>query len=249
MPARQPKPRPVPMRRPAPPPTFKSIDTSPRWKNYPFSGGDPSQKGRIVIQSAFGVAVECWLDESMPTISGGEGIYDEIERPKRKAAIHWNGSNLLRMTVGCILDRFSTNQSIEPEIAKVEMLPKSRGPVGTPPPPVRIAGPVPHQHTIWFVESIEWGDSIWDGVVRQRQQFTLSLVERMELNVALKRQVKPVTGKYGTYHLKKGETLKEVAKKKLGSASKWTLLRNKNGKRFLKNEGHAVGTIVKYPTS
>jgi hypothetical protein len=69
----------------------------------------------------------------------------------------------------------------------------------------------------------------------------------MELSVALAAATKQPTGKFGTARLKKGETLKMFAKRKLGSAAKWTTLRNNKGKLFTKNEGHPAGTIVKYP--
>jgi hypothetical protein len=199
----------------------------------------------IVIQSGLGVSIEAWLDDSIPTISGNEAMFEEITRPKRKAAINWTGSNLLRMTVGCILDGFATGVSVEGDCTKLELLMVSRGGGGAPPQPVKILGPVPHKNTVWFVESIGWGAAIYEGLSRVRQQFTLNLVERLELSVSLPKARKPKI-KFKWVILKKGEDLKDIAKRELGNPNAWTRLRQRNGKPF-RGYGQPKGTKVGIP--
>lgn len=156
------------------------------------------------------LSVTALLDESAPTVTSGYGGWQDIMRPRQKALTEWQGAPLVRLSLGVLLDAWDSNGNIESDCRVMERLSSSSN--GEQPPIIDIAGPVPHATDFqWVVESLDWGDSIWDGDVRKRQSISLALVEFVADKLVVEQQViKP--GAYRLYTVKHGDTLAKIAK-------------------------------------
>jgi len=120
------------------------------------------------------------LGPDRPNVDAGYGGWSEVTRPRRRPLSVWVGSPGLRMSLGVIFDGFRTGTSVERQIASLERLATPTASDGAPPRITLLArgGHVPHQSSVWVIDSLEWGDATAnaDGN-RTRQAVTLHLFE------------------------------------------------------------------------
>ena len=124
------------------------------------------------------VKVVCRLDAEPPKIVGGYGGWEMVDRPRRVAVTVWEGRQPRQMSLPIVLDEFKSRRSVVPLMRDLEKLAL---PFADPEPPrVRIDGPgITHTDIVWLVNNIEWGESSFDEIDRDRrtrQRAVLSLI-------------------------------------------------------------------------
>lgn len=198
------------------------------------------------------------LDDQIPTSSGGYTIWEELERLKRRTAIQFKGVSPYRLSFGGYFDAWSElfpgywadGAAVEAAIKRLEVMATPRHGTLKPPPPLTIqSGPVPRRDLEFYIETIEWTESIWDGDLRLRQRFTLSLVQRVDVEVLLRKADRTPTKKTAKYRIEKlpkGINLKELAAIQLGDATRWREIKNAKGKSF-RDYRQKAGTVIKVP--
>ncbi len=205
----------------------------------------------VQLQSAaFATPLEFILDEASPQVTGGTAFYQDIARPKRRNAIEWQGMTAYRVAIAGILDGYGDDRSVEGQIKKLEVMATARHGVLEPPPPVTIAGGnVPHKDLTYVIESLDWGDAVWENGARTRQKFTVTLCQKVDLESTVRDQARtPATGKvtYRIVTLQAGINLRELAAVSLGNSARWGEILGMNGKRF-RDYNQKAGTRVKVP--
>jgi len=113
-------------------------------------------------------------------VTQGYGGWQEVARPRRSTLTVWQSQPALRMDLPLLFDGLRTNESVQSQLAQLERL---AGPSASDrqPPRIRIqahGGFVPHQSSLWVIDSLSWGDGAMNArgsVVRQ--QVTVSLLE------------------------------------------------------------------------
>jgi LysM repeat protein len=188
--------------------------------------------GKYVVIQAWSVnlAVIGVLGPDGMKLTGGLGDWEEVRIPRGEPFSQWKGRALFTATLDIIFDGWGvTPRSVEPECKNLESLAR-RIPGMVSPSNLRIWGAVPKAGLSWVITSIDYGDVIRAprSGARLRQQCTLHLLEyRAEATVASMRAAatpKPPQ----KYKVKKGDTLKSIAAKALGSSSKWHTIEKKN---------------------
>lgn len=205
----------------------------------------------VQLQSAaFATPLEFILDEASPQVTGGTAFYQDVARPKRRTAIEWQGMTAYRLTIAGILDDFANAGSVEAKIKKLEVMATARHGVLEPPPPVTITGGnVPHKDLTYVIETLDWGDSVWEGGTRTRQRFTITLCQKVDLESTVREQARtPATGKktYRIVTLQAGINLRELAAVSLGNSARWGEILSMKGTRF-RDYNQKAGTRVKVP--
>lgn len=197
-----------------------------------------------VTFSAKGVGSVTVLSDAPAQIPSGYGGWTVVARQRRIGLTVWNGMDPIRMTVAVLFDGYKDGVSQEVPISRLSRmgLPPS---TGGEPPTLTIKGlPVPKPGpVIWVIESLQWGSNvIWDTTVngvtaRLRQDCVVNLLQYVSddrttfkgLQPGTKtKQGKSKSGWPKSYVAKKGETLKEIAKKFYGDASKWKVIATAN---------------------
>lgn len=172
------------------------------------------------------VGIVCGLGDGPATSSGGGSAWSTITRPKRTAGVEYTGIDLEQLTIPLLLDRLVESQDlpgahVEDAIEVLEMLrrPAAGAPAGTIPPVVTIGGMVPHKGKRWIVTGLDYGDAIWRGLRRVRQELTMTLLEYQSLDLIAVPSAarKKVGGSTRIYVWKKGDTLNRVVMKELGA--------------------------------
>lgn len=188
------------------------------------------------------------LGDSPPTITQGYSIFGEIARPKRSTVIEYVGKELFKMAVPCMLDGWVEGRSVEDRVRSLELIAVSRGGKGEPPQDFRIEGPVPHKNLQWYIETIEWGDAIYDGMIRLRQVFVMNLVQKLDMPYILKNgQEQPQATRPGWRVVRTPDgDLRRLAQIMLGDSRLWNRMRQKNGKKF-RDWSVAKNTVVRVP--
>jgi LysM repeat protein len=174
-----------------------------------------------------------------PKIESGYAKWTVADRPKRKGATIYAGSDPLGLAIPIIFDGWSAEDPIEDDIR--DML-RMQHEIGGEPPRVQvnvgIAGglPLDVRGMDFLITSIEWGDDqIWDtgpngSLVRYRQDATVHLLEKVDPTVTVisaklpgnTRGTKPSgTTHASTWHVKKGDTLTAIAVKVYHDRSRW----------------------------
>lgn len=120
--------------------------------------------------------------------SGGVGGWQELTRPRRKAAVEWLGTPQLEMTVPLLIDgtevQVGVDVSIEPTIRKlISWALKDKG-TGQP-PIVRLDGPISAtQQQRWVIQTLEWGAMMRNQRGQRVQQYvTVTFLEYLEAEV------------------------------------------------------------------
>lgn len=165
------------------------------------------------------LVVEAPLGEEVPTITGGYALWQETARPRRVSLTDYVGRSPFRQTVSIILDGFAAGESVEPVIKRLEQM-ASPGQGRAEPPILTIAGPLPRVEGQWVLEPPEWGPALRDGAgQRTRQAATLTLLELVEDERVKDLKARPSNPRF--YTVKRGDTLRSIAARKLGKAARW----------------------------
>lgn len=184
--------------------------------------------------------VRARLGEDRPEISAGYGGWEEIERPKRSTVTSWKGQPARRMSLSLLLDNFRVGTSIEDDIRALERMGLPR-PGPSAPPVVNIeavGGVVPWKRRDWVIDGIEWGDAIMNrNGNRVRQAAVVTFIEFVSDELIRKspaqkrRDKKGKKGRSKRYVVKRGDHLRSIAAKQLGSAKKWKAIADLNNIR------------------
>jgi hypothetical protein len=184
--------------------------------------------------------VKAWFTETLPTVDDGYGGWETIDRPHDKQLLNWKGRSAAMMTLAIVLDGFATG-----------------GEKRVPPIAIKVngGGALPHDidnasHLRWVIQSIDWGDALWDdNGDRIRQAATLTLwewVEPDEIGILKPKKGQP-KDKHRVIKTQKGDTLKTLAKKYLGSANLWRRFRELNPKFTDPNSKIKQNTSMRVP--
>lgn len=175
-------------------------------------------------------AVICFRGDGPPTMTGGGGGWEIEARPRRVGATLWKGREPYQMDVPILFDGFQGEDSQESKIALLNQM--QMGKDLDPPPIVTIEGAVPVKGASWVI-SIAWGDNVvWrPGTKGQhyriRQDAIVSCTQyQQDRRVNLRKP--PMQRKH---RVKKGDTLKSIAKKYKTTVAK---LKKLNGIRDAK---------------
>mgnify|MGYP001825572614 CR=1 FL=1 len=176
------------------------------------------------------------LDEAPVVVSDVGTNIAEKDRPKRKPALVMESLRLVRLEVSVLLDGWGEGRSVEVEIAALTSIAVPRGGRRGLPAPVRLyGGAIPFSGLVFVIDGISFGSNVQvAGGRRVRQDVTLSLVQRIEVDLALReadRRPKVKTG-YRIVTMPAGQSLRGLAATLLGSASRWRELRTIKGRRF-----------------
>lgn len=197
-----------------------------------FTLGAPSQPQDVpgfvtLVSSNPPLIVNCPLDDGPATVSGGLGGWDVVQIPNARAFTEWQGVDLEALAVPILLDGLVARESQEPTIEALIQL-GSPSSDGGEPPVLAVGGMVPHRRLKWVLQSIDWGEAIWDGTVRVRQHAVLNLLRFMAGDAIVEADSGTTTGKgagkrktprTGSYTVHAGDTLSGIAKKKMGATT------------------------------
>lgn len=194
-----------------------------------------------LIEPASGISVTGRMGPMSPQISGGTKI-NEIDRTGFKPLTTSDGQSLIRQQFEIILDGFP-DRSVQGDIAALEAF-AGIGAHRLGLAVLRISGIALRFTEIdWLLESIEPGDLIERSAagLLLRQDYKLSLVEA---NVPARIPTSVGTGPR-SYRVKKGDTLKRIAKKTLGSSKRWKEVARYNVLKS--NKQLKVGMLLRIP--
>lgn len=196
---------------------------------------------KFLIQfSAEGIgAFNVFKDASAPTIQGGYGGWEVVDRARQRGLTQWNGVEPKRLSVAILFDGVHNGDNKENEVA---MLLDMATPAPHEPPIVHISGKgIPAVAKEWVIESITWGTNTWWGTDRNghdsllRQDAVVNLMQHIAGDRAAFSKAKPtrVGGKVWPKHyvVKKGDTCGKIAAKFYGNSKKWKLIANANNIR------------------
>ena len=199
---------------------------------------------------AFALEVSALLGPDGGKLTAGLGTWQEVSIPRGDPYTQWQGRALFGMDLDLIFDGWATGRSVESDMAKLERL-ATRVPGTVSPTQVRIWGAIPKPGLAWVIASVEYGDVIRDTATGQRlrQEVTLKLMEyREETQVAQLPRATATKKPPQKYKVKKGDTLKTIAAKYLGSSGKWQQIAKANtGLRGFTIPKSFVGKTIKIP--
>lgn len=199
---------------------------------------------------AFRLEVTALLGPDGGIITAGFGDWQAVSIPRGDPFTQWQGRTLFEMTLDLMLDGWSAHRSVEADIAKLERL-ATRIPGTLAPTQVRIWGPIPKPGLAWVITGIDYGDVIRDPRTGQRwrQAMTLKLMEyREETQVAQLPRAAATKKPPQKYKVKKGDTLKTIAAKYLGSSGKWQqIVKANKGLRGFNIPKSFIGKTIQIP--
>jgi hypothetical protein len=198
-------------------------------------------------------SLTAWLGPNQPTLSDGVGGWSEVTRPRKPGAVEWLGTAPLKGTLELLLDAYATGGTIINALNSARImapLDPSREP-----PVVYVSGVYLIPPTIPFVvQTLDLSDwQIRKDGLPARVTATFGLLEHRVGDVVTRSSPakrsssrnSTSAGKARTYTMRQGDTLGSVAAKMLGSASKWTVLRDLNK---LRDPNHVkVGYVLRLP--
>lgn len=148
-----------------------------------------------------------------PTVTGGVGGHSEVARPRKPAAVLWDGYPTRRLTIPGMFDGHAAGASVEPRITALMRLARPSG--SARPPAVRVTGPVVPADAVgaqWVIDAVQFGDVIRrDDGARTRQAFTVELVERVDPAVTVRIRPRPPARKL--VQSKPNETIRALVKR------------------------------------
>ena len=133
------------------------------------------------------------------------------------------------MDVSVLFDGLRTDDSVEMAISRLNQMQMSPSDL-TPPPTVKIFGAVPIKGATWTIE-VEWGDNIIydadnNNGFRVRQDAVVHMTQFIHEDRLKVAALKIIPA--GTHVIKKGETLRKIAKLWYGDANKAPMIRQAN---------------------
>lgn len=160
--------------------------------------------------------------------------WEDLERPDNVAVSAWRGGAGLRQRLDVTLDVLADRRlDVDEEWHELQRL--ARPPRGKRPPILRCFGPVEHRDKRWVIAELapdeETLQRLGDRIVRidvgivLKQWVPADLVD--EETGATRRATRAPEFEIA----RQGDTLKTIAKRRLGSARKWTEIRDAPGNR------------------
>jgi hypothetical protein len=179
-------------------------------KDVPFGwvelvSGDPALRLRVR------------MGEGAPTVTGGYGGWQEVERPGRVALAHWKGASPLRLTLDLLFDGFDAGKSVEPALRDLERMTRRHANRASS-PVLHVGGAVPHGNWSWVIEDIDWGDALRrssDGH-RVRQAVGVRLMQWVVDDLVVEgaaARARFMKARTGTVTVRSDENLRAVAKR------------------------------------
>jgi hypothetical protein len=204
------------------------------------------KSGHVRFASIDGdLAVEVMLDEQPPTMVGGYGGLQRIERRYDIPIIEWVGNDAYAMSIAVVFDGYRDRRPVDAEINALEQMARAPG-ARREPPIITANGPLPRSKRVkWRIESLEFGDSLWSGNRRLRQQVTVTLVQH-EADERLQRLKPP---KARTYRVPAGgRSAASIAEDRLGSEKRWKDIDKLNPKKVKgPKQKIRAGTVLRLP--
>lgn len=190
------------------------------------------------------------------TASDGYGGWEVTDRPFRTSLTWWKGNRPFTLSVPILFDNWDDGGSVEEDIALLERF-AGRGINAISPPPAlrlysgseyyqndsglvplnyRSAPPNPGPPT-WVIQDIDWGSALRNNAGnRVRQEATVSLLQVIGLDkitfgsksAAKRTPPNQISGEAEMYTVRQGDTLKSIARKKLGNADRWNEIKKLN---------------------
>jgi len=172
-----------------------------------------------------------------PDRSGGVGGFEPVERALRRPARYWKGSPDDTISLDCIIDIDAIGG---PSVERRLRVLRDMGLPGDDeaPPSIRLDGDVwDHDKTVtWVMDGLSFGERLWnsDGSLR-RQAVKVDLSRFDDVSEIKAITVRPTRTKKGkrrrrTVIAKGNDTLRSIALRELGDATRWKDLRRWNKK-------------------
>ena len=191
-----------------------------------------------------GQQVSALNGEEDPDITGFGG-WETKDRPKDSPVTVWRGSPSVRMVLDLVFDGFSSGESVRSDCNQLQSWAWPTSSKSTRTARIQATGElIPlGAGRVWVIDDLNWGEGIADGSLLLRRQVTVSLLEYQAPDLA---KVKTVSSSYKT---QKGDTLRKIASKLLGSSKRWTEIRDLNPKLKLRDPSRRLkpGKIIKMP--
>lgn len=165
------------------------------------------------------------VEDSGPVV--GWELVDRLQRP---SVTIYRGSETRSYAIPVIFDGFMEDRSVEPDIRALERLTHVVTAIGRP-PRLKVSGHVRGLGVKWVITEVEHGDALTrrDGT-RMRQFTVVTIRHYMEPELVIrsvggrKKKRDRQAGKKGkgkVYVVKPGDTLSSIARRQLGSASRF----------------------------
>lgn len=218
--------------------------------------------------------ITMYLGETAPKVIDGYAQWTLVSRKRRKALLEFSGKNPLAVEVPFVIDKWdqwvkdSTDETedrnigllVEDQIRTLETLAGRTARGSNEPPKLLWFANAPHDTAdhpgmLWVIESLEWGDSVrGGGGNRIRQWGTLVLREWVgdvfissAAEIAREKAKDKGLSGGGTYKIRKGDTLKNIARQKLGDSRRWAEIWKLNKKKIRDPDKLKVGIEIRIP--
>lgn len=222
--------------------------------------------------------VTCFLGETSPRTVDGYAQWTLVARKRRKSLTEFSGKNPMAIEISFVInrwdqqirdetddtarDKLNPGLNTEKDVRDIERMAGRAASGQQEPPKLLWFANSPHDNAdhpglLWVIERLEWGENMHNdagNLVRQWGTITLrewvgdefiSSAAEIARNKAREKGLKGG----GTYKIKKGDTLQNIARRKLGDARRWVEIAKLNKKKIRdpKHLGKYVGKEIKIP--
>jgi hypothetical protein len=177
----------------------------------------------VTFIASNGLTLSVLAGNAAATLTAGFGGWEAIDRPMRVAFTRYKGKPLFRQSIPVLFDGWSSGKNQEVQISKLIRMSQMVG-EHTPPPTVRIRGPVEREDLTWVIEDITWDadnvirDIVGGTSVRMRQGATVQLLQYVDDKVI----VTPARPAVATKVVDaKGKTPKQLSQENYGTPDLW----------------------------
>lgn len=179
-----------------------------------------------------------------PQVAGGAGGWNGVDRPGRRPAKWWQGGVELTQTLECCIDRNLIADelgTVERRLARLNSFTKKPGGEERP-TSLLLAGDVLDPYSagggLWVITNVTYGERVLrrDGDLA-RQMVTIDMADFTEVPevgpISIKRTRASVgKAKVRRITTRKGDTIRAIAVRELGSSGAWTKIRDWNPRLF-----------------
>lgn len=228
----------------------------------PYKAIPPDKRGPGKLAPGHNVVLQAWGVQLQVTgqlgvngahVTGGYGNWVQVLVPRADPLTQWSGRNLTTMDIDLVFDGYRHSRSVEPQIKALEAL-ATRDPAMLTPPVLRIYGAVPHPALKWVITGIDYTNTPatlrkYPSGERLRESVTVHLMEyRDETTLVALPRAAATPKPPSKYKVKRGDTLKTIAVKKLGKSSRWPDIAKLNkGLRGPNLAASWIGKTIKIP--
>lgn len=219
------------------------------------------------------LSVTCLLGPTAPRVVGGYANWTLVSRRRRKALLEYEGKDPLLMEVPFLIDYLGDHNEDLPGTEgpgercerlchELEFMAGIGLSLNEEPPKLLWNANSPHDtefnpYLLWVIEGgIEWdpmpirnsiGKRIRQGgTFRLREWVGDEYISTAAELARAKATDKGLSGG-GTYTVRKGDTLQNIARQKLGDSSRWREIHKLNKKKVRDPRKLKVGTVLKIP--